>query len=162
MQSLWLKSHFIKVSHPFSCTKCDRDGLPDSLEQRAIAFPILYNLRKSQPEYINMKTLQRIKYEFCKDFLFHCLWIAKLKGAGSVWEEIALDLNFQFPLTFQLHVQWVYHKFLVVYKNNYSFLIFCFCLLLLRHTYFTFYCWNREREMLFSVYIFSFFYIAGQ
>lgn len=52
---------------------------------------------RSQPEYINMKTLQRIKCKFSKYFLFHSLRIAELKGADYVWEEIAW--TFEFPIS---------------------------------------------------------------
>lgn len=37
-------------------------------------------------------------------------------------------MNFQFPLTLPLHVQWMYHKFLVVTKTAVSsFTVFAFC-----------------------------------
>lgn len=58
MQSLWRKSHFSKVSHPFSRTECDRDGQPDGREPRGSSLFrcfIFSDLHMSQAECINIR-----------------------------------------------------------------------------------------------------------
>lgn len=58
MQSLWRKSHFLKVSHPFNCTKCDRDGQPDGREPRGSSLFrcfIFSDLHRSHAECINIR-----------------------------------------------------------------------------------------------------------
>lgn len=109
-QSLRLKSGFIKVSHPFSCAKCERDGQSDRSTTicNIVLEPSSQNSGISisrNPGYINIKEKIKCSEKFNKGFVVQSVWIAKLRRADSVGGNSRTSKFTN--STLQLHVQWL-------------------------------------------------------
>lgn len=126
------------------------------------------DLHRSQQEYLIIKTQNRIKkmlYEW-RVLFFHSLWIAELKRARSVWEEIAWTFEFPFStnLTIACKVSWMDPKFPVVHKTAAIPPFSVFTSLSLLTPFYTVHSRNRETEReLFhcSLLVWFFFFLSA-